>query len=62
VVREGVASVPAMVKILYADVREELHKPAGRSVLAHLIKLVGDGVVAVDDDAVLSLKAAYRPV
>jgi glyoxylase-like metal-dependent hydrolase (beta-lactamase superfamily II) len=62
VVRDGVASVPEMVKILYADVREELHKPAGRSVLAHLIKLVDDGVVAIDDGAVPSLKAAYRPV
>jgi glyoxylase-like metal-dependent hydrolase (beta-lactamase superfamily II) len=62
VVREGMTSVPEMVKVLYADVREELHKPAGRSVLAHLIKLVGDGAVAIDDGAVPSLKATYRPV
>lgn len=61
VVREGIAGVPDMVKVLYADVREELHKPAGRSVLAHLIKLVDDGTVAIDDDAVPSLKALYRP-
>ena len=32
-----------MVKQMYADVREELHKAAGRSVLSHLIKLVDDG-------------------
>jgi len=61
-VREGVASVPEMVKILYADVREELHKPAGRSVLAHLIKLVGDGAVVTDGDARPTLKAVYRAV
>ena len=36
-----------MVKILYADVREELHKAAARSVLSHLRKLVADGAVVV---------------
>ncbi len=50
VVRAGVAEVPEMVKVLYADVREELHKPAARSVLAHLVKLVGDGLVVCDTD------------
>jgi glyoxylase-like metal-dependent hydrolase (beta-lactamase superfamily II) len=44
-VRRGVSEILPMVKELYADVREELHAPAGRSVLAHLIKLVDDGVV-----------------
>jgi hypothetical protein len=29
------------------DVRKELHKAAGRSVLAHLVKLVHDGRVRV---------------
>ena len=61
-VRSGQTSIPAMVEVLYAGVRVELHKPAGRSVLAHLIKLVGDGVVATDDGAPASLKAVYRPV
>lgn len=61
-VRGGQTDVAEMVKVLYAGVREELHKPAGRSVLAHLIKLVGDGLVAIDDDARPSLKAVYRPV
>ena len=41
----GVQTVPELVAVLYADVREELHKAAGRSVLSHLIKLVGDGLV-----------------
>ena len=35
--------------MLYADVDEKLHKPAGRSVLAHLVKLVDDGAVRVAD-------------
>ena len=47
-VRSGLSDIDAMVKTLYADVREELHKPAARSVLSHLIKLVDDGVVNVD--------------
>lgn len=61
-VRSGRAEVAEMVKLLYADVREELHKAAGRSVLAHLVKLVADGAVVIDDDARPSLKARYRPV
>ena len=35
-VRSGITDIPAMVAVLYADVREELHKAAARSVLAHL--------------------------
>jgi glyoxylase-like metal-dependent hydrolase (beta-lactamase superfamily II) len=47
-VRAGVADIEAMVEKMYADVREELHKAAARSVLSHLIKLVDDGLVSVD--------------
>lgn len=61
-VRAGATTIPDMVAVLYADVREELHKAAGRSVFAHLVKLVDDGVVAVDGDAPATLKSAYRPV
>ena len=61
-VRAGANSIPDMVAMLYADVREELHKAAGRSVFAHLVKLVDDGVVAVDGDAPATLKSVYRPV
>ncbi len=50
-VRTGLHHVPAIVAVLYADVDEALHKPAGRSVLAHLVKLVADGAVRVTDDA-----------
>ena len=61
-VRSGQTSISEMVTVLYAGVREELHKPAGRSVLAHLVKLVDDGVVATDEGARPTLKAVYRPV
>lgn len=44
-VRAGLSTIPDIVAVLYADVREELHKPAGRSVWGHLVKLVADGVV-----------------
>ena len=43
-VRSGQSDIEEMVKPMYADVREELHKAAGRSVLSHLIKLVDDGI------------------
>jgi glyoxylase-like metal-dependent hydrolase (beta-lactamase superfamily II) len=46
-VRCGLSDIEAMVKSMYADVREELHKAAARSVLSHLIKLVDDGQVTV---------------
>ncbi|MDO8362129.1 MAG: MBL fold metallo-hydrolase [Actinomycetota bacterium] len=45
-VRDGVTMVPDMVRRLYVGVHEKLYKAAGRSVLAHLIKLVDDGQVA----------------
>jgi glyoxylase-like metal-dependent hydrolase (beta-lactamase superfamily II) len=44
-VRSGHSDIEEMVKQMYADVRVELHKAAGRSVLSHLIKLVDDGLV-----------------
>ena len=47
-VRSGISDIEAMVTVMYADVRQELHKAAARSVLSHLIKLVDDGVVTVD--------------
>lgn len=47
-VRDGVTMVPDMVKRLYVGVNEKLYKAAGRSVLAHLIKLVDDGLVTFD--------------
>jgi glyoxylase-like metal-dependent hydrolase (beta-lactamase superfamily II) len=61
-VRSGLASIPEIVALLYADVREELHKPAGRSVWAHLVQLVDEGLVVVEGGGLARLDAAYRPV
>ena len=44
-VQSGVDSIEAMVAKLYADVDPRLHRAAGRSVLAHLFKLVEEGRV-----------------
>ena len=60
-VRSGVSRVADIVELLYADVRPELHKPARRSVLAHLVKLVGDGTVTVDGPQP-RLKSIYNAV
>lgn len=61
-VRNGVTSIGDLVDILYADVRPELHKPAARSVLSHLVKLVDDGTVAVTDGGPPTLTARYAAV
>ena len=58
-VRSGLSDIEAMVKVMYADVREELHKAAGRSVLSHLLKLVDDGDITVDGK--LGSKGTYLP-
>ncbi|WP_419848508.1 MBL fold metallo-hydrolase [Candidatus Poriferisocius sp.] len=46
----GPQTIAEMVKVMYADVAPELHEPASRSVLAHLIAMVGDGRVGTDDE------------
>ena len=61
-VRAGRATIPALVTDLYAEVRIELHRPAGASVLAHLVKLVDDGVVAVDGGGRPRLDGTYVAV
>jgi glyoxylase-like metal-dependent hydrolase (beta-lactamase superfamily II) len=60
-VRSGLGEIPAIVALLYADVDEKLHKPAGRSVLAHLGKLVDEGAVVVVDGGPARLKSTYAP-
>ena len=60
-VRAGVTSIADMVAVLYAQVDSRLHRAASRSVLAHLVKLVADGVVAVDDERP-RVRSVYRPV
>jgi glyoxylase-like metal-dependent hydrolase (beta-lactamase superfamily II) len=61
-VRAGHDTIPAIVQVLYADVREELHKAAGRSVLSHISKLVGDGAIATGDGNPPNLKGSFHPV
>ncbi len=61
-VRSGLDTIPAMVERLYVDVRRELHKPARRSVLAHLVKLVADGTVVVDGSSLPRLDSTYGAV
>jgi len=58
-VRGGLGEIPAIVAVLYADVDEKLHKPAGRSVLAHLGKLVDESAVVVVGGGPPRLKATY---
>lgn len=41
----GPKTISEMVEVMYADVAPELHEPASRSVLAHLIAMTGDGRV-----------------
>jgi glyoxylase-like metal-dependent hydrolase (beta-lactamase superfamily II) len=57
----GRTTIPDIVGLLYADVRKELHKAAGMSVWAHLLKLVADGRVVVADGEPPALAAAYLP-
>ena len=61
-VRSGLDTIPVMVEHLYVDVRRELHKPARRSVLAHLVKLVDDGTVVVAGTGRPRLDVSYRAV
>jgi glyoxylase-like metal-dependent hydrolase (beta-lactamase superfamily II) len=60
-VRSGTARIEQIVSSLYADVREELHKPAGRSVLAHLLKLRDEGLVSASTEPA-RLDSEFRPV
>jgi glyoxylase-like metal-dependent hydrolase (beta-lactamase superfamily II) len=61
-VRSGIATIPEIVAVLYADVREELHKPAGRSVWAHLVHLADEGEVEVEGSGLARLDARYRSI
>jgi hypothetical protein len=60
-VRRGLDAIPSIVAELYADVRPELHKPAGRSVLAHLVKLVDENEVVVAGGSRPRLSSRFLP-
>ncbi len=56
--QNGPQTIPQMVATMYADVPKYLHPAAARSVLAHLIHMVGDGRVTTKDP--LDEAATYR--
>ena len=56
---QGPAAVPDLVAALYAGVDARLHGAAGRSVWAHLIRLVRAGR-AVAEGGAPTLEALYR--
>jgi glyoxylase-like metal-dependent hydrolase (beta-lactamase superfamily II) len=58
-IRGGLTTIQDIVTTLYAAVRVELHQPASRSVLAHLVKLVDDGVIVIDHSGKPRLDSAY---
>jgi len=45
---DGPKTIPEMVRVMYADVPEALHRPAARSVLAHILRMVEDGRIAAE--------------
>jgi glyoxylase-like metal-dependent hydrolase (beta-lactamase superfamily II) len=56
----GRATIGEIVALLYADVRQELHKAAGMSVWSHLLKLVAEGQVEVEGSGPATLAARYH--
>lgn len=58
--KNGPQRIPQMVATMYAEVPAYLHAAAARSVLAHLIHMVGDGRVAVEGGGVAAETALYR--
>jgi glyoxylase-like metal-dependent hydrolase (beta-lactamase superfamily II) len=55
----GVERIDAMVERLYVGLNPNLKRPAGRSVLAHLIDLRGRGLVSCDGEP--TAEARFRP-
>jgi hypothetical protein len=52
-------TIKQMVKVMYAEVDEALHKAAARSVLAHLLKLIDEGRVGVVGDQPISKDSIF---
>ena len=61
-ISSGNTTIPGIVKVLYAQVDKQLHRPARRSVWSHLRKLVDDGVIATVDGGEPRLLGEYRHV
>jgi hypothetical protein len=60
-IAEGIDTVVPMVRKMYAAVAPELHIPAARSVLAHLVHLVEDGRLRVRGGGAARLSSTYEP-
>lgn len=58
--KSGPQTIPQMVTTMYVDVPSYLHPAAARSVLAHLIHMVGDGRVQVENGGAVDEAAVYR--
>ena len=56
----GLATIPAMVERIYADVDRRLHPAAARSLLAHLDALVEQGRVRIESPSADPLTVRYR--
>jgi len=54
--RNGAATPREIVALVYTDVSPKAHAMAERAVLAHLQKLIDDGLVAADDNGCYSAK------
>jgi glyoxylase-like metal-dependent hydrolase (beta-lactamase superfamily II) len=58
---QGPRTILTMVKVMYIDVGVALHRPATRSVLSHLVKLVDEGRVHCDTP-IPTLRSMYSLV
>ncbi len=58
---KGETSIPAMVKVMYADVDQRLHPAAAMSVLGHMLEFVKNGVV-LTEDAAPTTRSSFRLV
>ncbi len=58
--RNGIERIDAIVDQLYVGLQPGLQRAAGRSVHAHLVDLVGRGIVISDGPP--SIEASYRPI
>ena len=57
--RAGYLTIPAMVERIYADVDQKLHPAACHSVLAHMLRFLKTGIVAVDGKAPPGVSSTY---
>lgn len=58
-VRAGRTRIREIVPVLYAGYRPELFKPAARSVLSHLVKLIDEGHVVVEGGDAPRLRSVF---